>query len=60
MANAVESVKGRFGRLDAVVNCAGIAYAFKVYNFGKQKMSPLDQIQRTLDVSSRQFFQYPF
>ena len=29
--------QGKFGRLDAVVNCAGIGVAFKVYNFNKDK-----------------------
>ena len=30
-------LQGKFGRLDAVVNCAGIGVAFKVYNFNKDK-----------------------
>ena len=31
------SLQGKFGRLDAVVNCAGIGVAFKVYNFNKDR-----------------------
>uniref|UniRef100_A0A1I8AHU5 3-hydroxyacyl-CoA dehydrogenase type-2 n=1 Tax=Steinernema glaseri TaxID=37863 RepID=A0A1I8AHU5_9BILA len=46
-----DTVKKEFGRLDGVVNCAGIAYAFKLYSIAKQKMAPLDQIQKTLDVN---------
>ena len=30
-------LQGKFGRLDAVVNCAGIGVAFKVYNFNKDR-----------------------
>merc|ERR1712130_833081 len=37
VAAALEETKGKFGRLDAVVNCAGIGVAFKVYNFNKDK-----------------------
>ncbi|TMS38036.1 hypothetical protein L596_004850 [Steinernema carpocapsae] len=48
---AFEAVKQKFGRVDGVVNCAGIAYAFKLYNFKKGKMADLDKIKRTLDVN---------
>jgi len=37
VAAALEETKGKFGRLDAVVNCAGIGVAFKVYNFNKDR-----------------------
>merc|ERR1719493_344124 len=33
----ITETKDKFGRLDAVVNCAGIGVAFKVYNFNKDR-----------------------
>ncbi|CAD6197150.1 unnamed protein product [Caenorhabditis auriculariae] len=48
---AFDQVKTSFGRVDAVVNCAGIAYAFKLYSISKKKMADLDKIQKTLDVN---------
>lgn len=47
---AFDEVKKSFGRVDAVVNCAGIAYAFKLYSVSKKKMVDLDKIKKTLDV----------
>ncbi|KAK6015363.1 oxidoreductase, short chain dehydrogenase/reductase family protein [Ostertagia ostertagi] len=35
---AFEEVKGKFGRCDAVVNCAGVAMAFKLYSVTKKKI----------------------
>jgi len=37
VAAALRQTKEQFGRLDAVVNCAGIGVAFKVYNFNKDR-----------------------
>ena len=34
---ALSRTKDKFGKLDAVVNCAGIGVAFKTYNFNKGK-----------------------
>ncbi|CAJ0600868.1 unnamed protein product [Cylicocyclus nassatus] len=48
---AFDAVKDKFGRCDAVVNCAGIAFAFKLYSVSKKKMSDLDKIQKTIDVN---------
>ncbi|EPB74025.1 protein, SNF2 family [Ancylostoma ceylanicum] len=48
---AFDKVKNEFGRCDAVVNCAGIAFAFKLYSVSKKKMSDLDKIQKTIDVN---------
>ncbi|CAD5226960.1 unnamed protein product [Bursaphelenchus xylophilus] len=51
VAKAFEQVKNTFGRLDAIVNCAGIAYAFRTYNTGKREKGPLERYQHTLDVN---------
>ncbi|CAD5219918.1 unnamed protein product [Bursaphelenchus okinawaensis] len=61
VSKAYEQIKSTFGRLDAIVNCAGIAYAFRTYNTGKREISPLDRFQHTMDVNVANFFQsfYP-
>lgn len=51
VANALAQVKDKYGRLDALINCAGIAYAFRLYNSNKREVSTLDRYQQTLDVN---------
>lgn len=46
----MEDIKSNFGQLDAVLNCAGIAFAFRLYNSNKLKMADLDRFKKTLDV----------
>lgn len=48
---AFEKVRSEYGRLDALVNCAGIAYAFKLYSINKKKHVDFDKIKQTIDVS---------
>uniref|UniRef100_A0AC34Q272 3-hydroxyacyl-CoA dehydrogenase type-2 n=1 Tax=Panagrolaimus sp. JU765 TaxID=591449 RepID=A0AC34Q272_9BILA len=48
---AVSTVKEKFGRLDAVINCAGIAYAYKIYSVSKKRMEPIEKLQKTLNVN---------
>jgi len=48
---ALDNIKEKFGRLDALVNCAGIAYAFKIYHISKKEICPTDKVKRTLDVN---------
>lgn len=50
MTKALEACKSKFGRLDVLVNCAGIGVAFKTYNFNKNVAHKLEDFQRTLDV----------
>ena len=50
MKDAFDSVQKNFGRCDAVVNCAGIAFAFKLYSVNKKKMAEMDKIRKTLEV----------
>uniref|UniRef100_A0A0N4ZQB5 3-hydroxyacyl-CoA dehydrogenase type-2 n=1 Tax=Parastrongyloides trichosuri TaxID=131310 RepID=A0A0N4ZQB5_PARTI len=49
--SAFDMVKDKFGKVDSVVNCAGVAYAFKLYNVNKKKMEPIDKIKHTIDVN---------
>uniref|UniRef100_A0A914YZH4 3-hydroxyacyl-CoA dehydrogenase type-2 n=1 Tax=Panagrolaimus superbus TaxID=310955 RepID=A0A914YZH4_9BILA len=51
VSNALDTIKDKFGRLDSVVNCAGIAYAFKLYSASKKRIEPMDRIRHTLEVN---------
>jgi len=46
-----DKVKQQYGRLDALVNCAGIGVAFRTYNINKRSMHGLDEFQRVLNVN---------
>ncbi|VDM62657.1 unnamed protein product [Angiostrongylus costaricensis] len=48
---AFDKVREKFGCCHAVVNCAGIAMAFKLYSVSKKKMGDSEKIQRTIDVN---------
>ncbi|KAL4226574.1 hypothetical protein ACF0H5_014559 [Mactra antiquata] len=51
VAAALEQTKNKFGRLDNVVNCAGMGIALRTYNFGKNKAHPQDLFDKTLLVN---------
>ncbi|EAW93158.1 HSD17B10 isoform 2 [Pan troglodytes] len=48
---ALALAKGKFGRVDVAVNCAGIAVASKTYNLKKGQTHTLEDFQRVLDVN---------
>ncbi|EGT36311.1 hypothetical protein CAEBREN_30512 [Caenorhabditis brenneri] len=48
---AFAKVQAEYGRLDALVNCAGIAYAFKLYSIQKKKHVDFEKIRQTIDVN---------
>ncbi|XP_032827290.1 3-hydroxyacyl-CoA dehydrogenase type-2 isoform X1 [Petromyzon marinus] len=48
---AVALAREKFGRLDAAVNCAGIAIALKTYNFKRNTAHGLADFQRVLHVN---------
>ncbi|CAO1393459.1 unnamed protein product [Diamesa hyperborea] len=50
--NALDVAKDKFGRLDVTVNCAGIAVAFKTYNFNKNLAHKLDDFAKVLTVNT--------
>jgi len=50
--NALDKCNSQFGRLDAVINCAGIGIAKRVYNFTKQSPHSLDEFRRVLEVNT--------
>lgn len=49
---ALNETKSKFGKLDAVVNCAGIGIAVQTYNFNKKKPHVLEDFQKVLLVSN--------
>lgn len=49
--NALDAVKEKFGKLNNVVNCAGIGVAFKTYNFKKNMPHSLEDFTKVLMVS---------
>ncbi|XP_033223437.1 3-hydroxyacyl-CoA dehydrogenase type-2 [Belonocnema kinseyi] len=48
---ALDATKEKFGKLDVLVNAAGIAVAFKVYNFNKNKPHLLEDFQKVVNVN---------
>lgn len=55
---ALDATKEKFGRLDHIVNCAGIGVAYKTYNFNKKLPHDLDNFSKVVNVISIIFFQY--
>lgn len=50
--NALDQTKEKFGKLNNVVNCAGIGVAFKVYNFKKNLPHSLDDFAKVINVNT--------
>lgn len=50
--NALNLTKEKFGRLDVVVNCAGIGVAFKIYNFNKKQPHRLEDFEKVIKVNT--------
>jgi 3-hydroxyacyl-CoA dehydrogenase/3-hydroxy-2-methylbutyryl-CoA dehydrogenase len=50
VTRAIDSIKDKFGKLNIVVNCAGIGVAFKTYNFNKKLPHKFGDFSRVLNV----------
>lgn len=48
--SALQTTVDKFGRLDVVVNCAGVATACRTYNFKKNQPFDLKTFQKTVEV----------
>ena len=48
----LDEVQKHFGRLDVLVNCAGIGLARRVYDFRRKIPHPLDEYRRVLEVNA--------
>ncbi|KAH0815525.1 hypothetical protein GEV33_007265 [Tenebrio molitor] len=49
---ALGLTKEKFGKLDNVVNCAGIGVAFKTYNFNKKAAHSLEDFTKVITVNT--------
>lgn len=49
---AINEAKDKFGHLSAVVNCAGIGYAARIYDKKRDKIHPLDEFRKVLEVNT--------
>ncbi|KAK2583244.1 hypothetical protein KPH14_009259 [Odynerus spinipes] len=52
VTNALKLAKDKFGKLTSVVNAAGIAVAFKTYNFNKNEPHHLDDFVKVITVNT--------
>lgn len=50
--SALNLTKSKFGKLDVVVNAAGIAIAFKTFNFNKNLPHQLDDFAKVINVNT--------
>ncbi|XP_049776651.1 3-hydroxyacyl-CoA dehydrogenase type-2-like [Schistocerca cancellata] len=50
--NALNVVRDKFGRLDVLVNCAGIGVAFRTYNFNKKLAHKLEDFTKVVTVNA--------
>ncbi|XP_078041192.1 hydroxysteroid 17-beta dehydrogenase 10 [Augochlora pura] len=49
---ALELTKNKFEKLDVLVNAAGVACAFKVYNFNKSRPHSFEDFERIISVNT--------
>ncbi|KAG5898047.1 hypothetical protein JTB14_001756 [Gonioctena quinquepunctata] len=52
VTDALSLTKEKFGRLDNVVNCAGIGVAFKTFNFNKKQPHALEDFTKVLTINT--------
>jgi len=51
VTRALDDTKRAFGKLDATVNCAGIAVAYKTYNFNKNTCHKVEDFAKCVTVN---------
>lgn len=49
---SLDAARDKFGRLDAVVNCAGLSEAHQTYNFHKGVPHSLEGFAKIINVSA--------
>ncbi|GBP43025.1 3-hydroxyacyl-CoA dehydrogenase type-2 [Eumeta japonica] len=49
--SALQTTKDRFGRLDVVVNCAGVASASRTYDFKRKQPFNLEVFKNTIEIN---------
>lgn len=50
--SALKTCNDKFGSINAVVNCAGIAYAARIYDHRKDRTHPLAEFRKVLEVNT--------
>lgn len=48
--NVISEISNKYGKLDVVVNCAGLMNAYSTYNFNKKKHRSLKEFQSVITV----------
>lgn len=51
VTKALEAAKASFGSLNVLVNCAGIGFAYRTYNFNKKQPHSLADFQKAINVN---------
>ncbi|XP_074595654.1 3-hydroxyacyl-CoA dehydrogenase type-2-like [Brevipalpus obovatus] len=49
--DALEECFKKFGRIDNVINCAGVSVAFRIFNFRRDKPHSLKDFQQVIDIN---------
>lgn len=52
VAKALDACEKQFGTIGAVVNCAGIGYAARVYDHRKNRIHPMEEFQKVMNVNT--------
>lgn len=51
VTKALQTAKSNFGRLNVLVNCAGIGVAYRTYNFNKKTSHSLADFQKVININ---------
>lgn len=49
---ALKQCQDKFGKLDVVVNCAGVGIAIRTYNYKKNVPHPLDLFRQVIEINT--------
>lgn len=52
VAKALDETEKKFGKIGAVVSCAGIGYAARIYDHRKNRVHPLDEFRKVIEVNT--------
>lgn len=52
VAKAMDECEKKFGLIGAVINCAGIGYAARIYDQRKNRIHPLDEFRKVIEVNT--------
>jgi len=52
VAKALDECEKKFGSIGAVVNCAGIGYAARIYDAKKNRIHPFEEFKKVIEVNT--------